>query len=37
MTKEFKEEMDLHVIITVILMLIAVILSASAVFYMFAI
>ena len=36
MTKEFREEMELHVIISFIVLLIAILLSASAVFYMFA-
>lgn len=35
--KEFKEEMDMHVIISFIVLLIAILLSASAVFYIFAI
>jgi hypothetical protein len=34
--KEFKEEMDLHIIMSAIILLIAIILSASAVFYLFA-
>jgi hypothetical protein len=34
--KEFKEEMDLHIIVSTIILLIAIILSASAVFYLFA-